>query len=95
MFFQIVPVGLRFHPGPAIANTCRTSGPGLVGALLCASAGLFVGENLFSSEVWKFLVAVIAQKQRLAAITNKNKRIVRDFDLFHLNALTFPKFPLL
>ncbi len=38
--------------------------------------------DLLSTQVRKFLVTIVAQEQRLAAIADENKCIVGNFDLF-------------
>jgi hypothetical protein len=88
MLLKLMPIGLA-DAGAARGVAARRSRARLVGALL-VGRGIVVGENLFGLQIGKFLVAVVAQEQRLAPVADKNQTIVRNCDLVHISLLSSP-----
>jgi hypothetical protein len=53
------------------------------------SRRIYIDEYPFSPEVRKFLVTMIAQKQRLASIADEHNRVARNFNLAHASSMSW------
>jgi hypothetical protein len=80
VLLDLVPVG-RFD-GAALVLRSRPRGqPARTLGALVAGQRVVVDEHLFGGQIGKFLVAGVAQKQRLAAVADEHDRVMRNADL--------------
>jgi hypothetical protein len=51
------------------------------------SERVYVGEDLFGFQIGKFLIAIVAQEQRLAPVADENHGPMGDCKLIHIQLL--------
>ena len=70
MLLELVPV-CRLHPTATVGSGTRKAAPWTIGTLLVCG-GVLVAKNTRGSQIWKFLVALIAQEKRLPPVTDQD-----------------------
>src|SRR3984893_4009044 len=81
VLLEVMPVG-RLHAASFVCTCALEYAAWTVGTLL-AGWRVFVNEDTLGLEIGKFLVAVVAQEQRLAAIADEHEGIMRNLQLAH------------
>jgi hypothetical protein len=79
MFVDLVPVGLLNGAALVLGIGAREK-PSWPIAALIVGRRILIDEHLFRREIGEFLVADVAQKQRLAAVADKHDRVVWNVD---------------
>lgn len=81
MLFNVVPIR-RLHAAAPRRVSAGEGAAGLVAALV-ARHRIGVDENVLGDEIGELLVAIVAQEQRLAAVPDKDNRVMRNIALAH------------
>src|SRR6516164_3976667 len=82
MLPEFMPVS-RLHAATAVCSCTLECASWAVAALL-PRGRIFLDEDTLSRQIEKFLIANIAQKQRLAPITDEHQRVMGNSELVHL-----------
>jgi hypothetical protein len=79
--FELVPISIVNAATQVRTSALECAARPIAALLVCWR--IIIDENPLSHEIRELFIACVAEKQRLVAITDENKRVMRDFELIH------------